>query len=355
MMKNLFALATLACLPFVGCTAPIAGDVSPVAEEQSGVASIAAGAMKIVPDSAQHIYFGTPSDASLDDDDYLAYRWFTANPGAEFKVTVMAGDGVLVPGQHVGFKLQRAVKVGHTWTWSVVASDESDEGSAGVKYTAGGGQGLYLVTATSSPLPALLHLRIGCGGTNCATALQPGDACGGRAVGGPMSCDTGTFCSYTLAQQCGAADEQGVCAVEPTACPRGIRYTPVCGCDGNTYDGACNAAAAGTSEQRVGACDHDVTGAWQYIAGWHYDYTFNPDGTFSSQRQPACAFATPHCEIETQLLGGFYNLYGTNLGLVYTSVARNGETAQFAITGAGAHTHLVGADFGVTLDLQHLR
>ena len=31
-------------------------------------------------------------------------------------------------------------------------------------------------------------------------------------------------------------------------------YTPVCGCDGETYSNACNAAGAGVSLQAEGEC-----------------------------------------------------------------------------------------------------
>lgn len=342
--------------------AGLSGCVAAPAEETTGasseevIAAVPLSAMKALPPGATHLYFSNPVDAYVTDDVPLAYRWFTANAGSEFKVSVsdVDGSGVALPGTNVGFKLQRAVQKNGKWQWSVVRQADSDTGIAALKYTPKNGVGLYLVTATASPLPATLRVNLACGSNGCATALQPGDACGGRTIS-HKGCDAGTYCAYTLAEQCGAADQQGVCAVEPTICPRGIRYNPMCGCDGNTYDGGCNAAAAGVSVQRVGACDQDVTGGWGYINGAHYDYTFNPDGTFTAMAQPACAFSTPRCMIRLALTNGSYMLAGTSLFLTYTSAYRNGETATFAITKSSGKVHLLGTDFGAKLDLTHTK
>ena len=63
-------------------------------------------------------------------------------------------SGTPVAGEHIGFKLQRAVKSHNKWSWSAVAQAEGDDGAAGTPYTPKSGPGLYLVTATASPLPA---------------------------------------------------------------------------------------------------------------------------------------------------------------------------------------------------------
>jgi predicted secreted protein len=62
-----------------------------------------------------------------------------------------------------------------------------------------------------------------------------------------------TYCQYTAAQLCGAADQMGTCQIKPDACT--AQYLPVCGCDGNTYSNACMANAAGTSVSKTGACN----------------------------------------------------------------------------------------------------
>ena len=76
-------------------------------------------------------------------------------------------------------------------------------------------------------------------------------ACGGIAG---QTCKQGDYCSYRPEDICGAADAQGVCApIEESACS--AVFEPVCGCDGQTYSNACEAANAGTSVSSEGECE----------------------------------------------------------------------------------------------------
>lgn len=83
----------------------------------------------------------------------------------------------------------------------------------------------------------------------CLPVNGGGAACGARA--GDTCSDT-EFCAYQPGAYCGAADAQSTCQTRPTVCT--YDYTPVCGCDGNTYSNACHANAAGVGVNTTGAC-----------------------------------------------------------------------------------------------------
>lgn len=74
-------------------------------------------------------------------------------------------------------------------------------------------------------------------------------SCGGIAGG---TCDEGEFCNYPIANQCGKLDGAGTCVAKPKVCTK--IYSPVCGCDENTYSNACLAQAAGVSVSYQGEC-----------------------------------------------------------------------------------------------------
>ncbi len=325
------------------------------------------GETAALPPGAKHLYFGLPGIADLTEDadgpvrEDLAYRWFVAKGGNEFKVGAAVVDGQTpVPGVSVGFKLQRLARVYGRYQWIVVGQGSGD-GAASLRYLPPSSPAtrVYLLTATASPLPQQLRISLGCRDftAKCAVALQPGDTCGGRSAGGPTRCDEGLYCKYELAAQCGAGDQTGVCEVRPQICARGIRYTPVCGCDGQTHDAACGAAAAGTSVLRTGPCEVDLVGSWTNTLepGARYSYQFDADGTFTSSYAPACLFARPPCAIRQQLLTGRYEILGTtSVSLEYTEPGPGGAVL-FEIQGRGAAQRLVGNDFGRDLSLQHVR
>jgi hypothetical protein len=71
-------------------------------------------------------------------------------------------------------------------------------------------------------------------------ALQLGDSCGGFRVPSSAECDDGLFCQHQPGALCGAADAPGECVLIPEVCTD--IFDPVCGCDGQTYGNACEAA-----------------------------------------------------------------------------------------------------------------
>jgi len=82
--------------------------------------------------------------------------------------------------------------------------------------------------------------------------LQLGDSCGGFRLPNTGNCAEGLFCQHQPGALCGAADAPGECVLIPDVCAD--IFDPVCGCDGETYPNACQAAAnlAGIFER--GAC-----------------------------------------------------------------------------------------------------
>ncbi len=88
--------------------------------------------------------------------------------------------------------------------------------------------------------------------------LKHGDTMGECPVScnGNDDCGADQFCQRD--EGVCAEGAIGVCTDLPTTCPTTI--APVCGCDGNTYDNACEASAAGVTIASEGACPTGACG-----------------------------------------------------------------------------------------------
>jgi hypothetical protein len=91
--------------------------------------------------------------------------------------------------------------------------------------------------------PALLGAR------GCDTAVV-----GSECDGSSNECGSGYFCELPAGAACGTTDRTGSCkpAAEEIACT--ADFSPVCGCDGQTYGNACAAARAGATIVSEGTC-----------------------------------------------------------------------------------------------------
>jgi hypothetical protein len=91
----------------------------------------------------------------------------------------------------------------------------------------------------------------------CTCMPDGGRACTGdcKTCGGLLDakCAAGEYCKYTARATCGYTDAPGHCEPMPTACTED--YTPVCGCNRQTYANECTAASSGQSVLAPGECN----------------------------------------------------------------------------------------------------
>ncbi len=81
----------------------------------------------------------------------------------------------------------------------------------------------------------------------------PSDACGGTEN---IGCPAGEYCDYGFGNcPVPGTVSSGSCKPIPSSCPStGGPLPSMCGCDGNSYAGPCNAAIAGVTVAAAGSC-----------------------------------------------------------------------------------------------------
>ena len=99
----------------------------------------------------------------------------------------------------------------------------------------------------------------GTGGTSPGGAGgQAGQGAGGAGGATVCSslplvpCASNEVCDYNTPSRCGAGYEPGQCIVLPTSCP--TTSSPVCGCNGTTYNNDCDRQYAREQLDHTGAC-----------------------------------------------------------------------------------------------------
>jgi hypothetical protein len=88
-----------------------------------------------------------------------------------------------------------------------------------------------------------------CIGGQCVDVTPRPTICGGLLG---TSCPDGEYCKFLPSTRCGSGDQTGECTPKAEVCAD--IYSPVCGCDGETYSSGCSASAAGVSVKATGEC-----------------------------------------------------------------------------------------------------
>jgi hypothetical protein len=83
--------------------------------------------------------------------------------------------------------------------------------------------------------------------------------CGGLWDPDGRECKDDEFCLPFMSRGCPGPHEFGFCFPRPHFCPK--FSSPVCGCDGTTYDNLCDAAQAGVVMEHKGACAPTAPGS----------------------------------------------------------------------------------------------
>ena len=125
-------------------------------------------------------------------------------------------------------------------------------------------------------------------GIDVSAGNDAGSEASPAAPGSSAKCTSNADCASTEycdhAGTCGTGGTRGACKGRPLGCPD--IYGPVCACDGQTYDNACLANAAGTDVGSSPSCA-PLTGSFQ-----------------CGNTGKTCDAATTYCQRTTNDVGG---------------------------------------------------
>jgi hypothetical protein len=172
------------------------------------------------------------------------------------------------------------------------------------------------------------------------TVASPGEcppvvACGGAAGD---TCTESQFCQHD-AGVC-AEDTEGVCTEKAGECPTVLN--PVCGCDGNTYDNACLAAAAGVTVASQGECTAGVAcGGAAGDTCTESQFCQRDAGVCAEVTEGVCTEKPEECPtVQNLVCGCDGNTYGNECLAAASgvTVASVGECTSVACGGAAGDT-----------------
>jgi hypothetical protein len=291
--------------------------------------------------ASRRIYFGIDNLGSTSADQPRFYGDFALSPSARIDLRLTPADDGR---RTIGFSVYRVMDGG---SFRFLGRHQG-RGVVRARLTSRVG-GTFVVEAWGSSAGDNLRLQLRCARRdgNCAPQQQPGELCGTRGSG---VCDDGLYCSF--GSDCGRADQGGRCELPPEICPAVFGPT-VCGCDGQTYGTACQAAAAGVSVEFPGdcACDPatfnkvldgsvDPRGGWLWRGvdadGTHIASTLRLDETtfsYEQVREPACLHANPPCRVATRIhtLTGAWVDHGFAVQLLPTTTPEPFMATSFGI------------------------